>query len=158
MIQSLFIVLSIIIMIFGSVLTHYNSQIDVPITKQNENIYTMSIIIVSLGVILIVGIIGGAIAYPVSVFQYPSLIVMLVVIGIVLTAVGSVAIETYNNKSISDKNKSESIIAENKSDKYIKLSVTLTSIGTFAIAFFAVSSYYSHGEVSAIPDLNIESL
>ena len=57
MIQGLFVILSILIVIFGSLLTHYNSQIDVPITKQTENIYTMSIIIVSLGVILIVGVI-----------------------------------------------------------------------------------------------------
>ena len=149
MIQGLVVILSILIVIFGSLLTHYNSQIDVPITKQTENIYTMSIIIVSLGVILIVGVIGCIGAYPVSLFQYPSLLGMLSVIGIVLTAVGSVAISTYNDKSILD---------ENKSDKYIKLSVTLTSLGTFAIGFFAVSSYYSHGEVSDIPSLNITSL
>lgn len=150
MIQALFVILSILIVVFGSLLTHYNSQIDVPITKQNENIYTMSIIIVSLGVLVMVGVFGCIGAYPVSLFQYPSLLGMLLVIGIVLTAVGSVAISTYNDKSILDE--------ENKSDKYIKLSVTLTSLGTFAIGFFAVSSYYSHGEVSDIPSLNITSL
>jgi hypothetical protein len=147
MINVMLILLSIIILIIGGVMTHLNSQLNVSLNDQNNSVYIMSIIVVSIGVLLMVGIIGMAVAYPISMRLYSNIMIMLLLTGIIITAVGSIAVDTYNNSSIS---------TENKSDIYIKVSTTLTAVGSFAVCFFAL--YWWNSRSSILQPQGIESL
>ena len=147
MITAMLILLSVLILIIGGVMTHLNSQLDVSTSDQNNSVYIMSIIVVSIGVLLMVGIIGIAASNPIIRMRYTSLLTMIFIIGAILTTVGSIAVDTYNNKSIT---------TENKSDIYIKVSTTLTAVGSFTVCFFVLSWWNSRSDI--IQPLSIDSL
>jgi hypothetical protein len=120
-----FLIISIIIILIGSLMTEYNSQPGVPIAKQNENIYTFSILVVSLGVIIMVGVPALAFMAPPVAAKSPYMFFMLWIIGLLLTILGAVAVSINNSADL----------PEDKSDKYIKISTSITSIGVLFIGY-----------------------
>jgi hypothetical protein len=120
-----FLIISIIVILIGSLMTQYNSQPGVPIAKQNENIYTLSIVVVSLGVIIMVGVMALPFMAPPVVAKSPYMFFMLWFIGGILTGLGVWAVSINNSASLD----------EDKSDQYIKISSIVTSVGVLFLGY-----------------------
>lgn len=120
-----------IILILGLSFTNLNSKNNIAIRDQNKTIYDSSVIIVVIGVLLMVIPPAAAAGFTFLKRMPPggemiNLVALLFLLGIILTTIGSIAVQTYNDSSISD---------ENKSDNYIMLSSILTSVGVGSLSF-----------------------
>jgi len=120
-----FLLISIIIIVIGSLMSSYNSQPGVPISKQNTSIYTLSIVVVVIGVLCIVGMIGLIVSNPPILRLAPGMVSMVFTIGFLLTGLGAYAVSVNNGSKTDD----------DKSDEYIKISTAITSIGVLFIGY-----------------------
>jgi len=150
-----FLIISIIIIVIGSLMTEYNSQPGVTIAKQNENIYTLSIVVVSLGVIIMVGVMSLPVIDPPVIAKSPYMFFMLWFIGGILTGLGAWSVSINNSASL----------PEDKSDKYIKISSIVTSVGVLFLGYTigtmthsTTPSSIADSLIPSIGPLNIGSL
>ena len=146
------ICLAIIMLIITVFFSHFSSMTDVTIVEQNKKIYHLSIVIIVLGIIIFLSSFYALLKKLSPMGMALSMVTggsmqmidwTLFAYGIILIALGSYAVSVNNKSNISD---------ENKSDIYIKISVTLASLSCSLIGVilgrYSVSYYPLHDVVA----------